>query len=215
MSNAERLGMIRLQDLSNPLTWRFNLATTWGITSQTITLDVPDLFDRPAESLEFGRRMWAGFIATAISSRCSLSFIELVRWKQTPLPLLGSGGGAAGKAGRSASTRENSGVAILHTDTGDQYSRNRLYIPNIPATWAVDGSLTDAGMANLYDWSSILFMGMARACLPGPLLWLTYYPDIDPFSPDNVRGVAFRPVEFIRICSYVDKAPDEVSLDWP
>lgn len=215
MPTPEQLKMIRLEDTQNPLTWRFNLSTPFGVTSQELTLDVPEIADNLAAAHALGRRIWTDLIASAITRRCTLDFQELVRWKISPLPNLGATGGPTGSSNLPATNKFNSGCLVLHTGHTDSFARRRFFLPAMPAVWVVDGSLTPQGMTNLYRFSSIALMSFANAIGGSPMRWLIAYPDVGPVDIGNLRGVAFRTVEYVRVCKYCDKAPDSVPINWP
>lgn len=215
MTEAADRNMIALEDLANPITYRYNLATSWGVSSQELTLDIPELAGLSAESIALGRRVWSDLIAVAISHVCQLSFLEMVRWKQGPAVILGATGAPAGASFLGGTAFENSGHLMLHTGFTDRFARRNLWVPNMVSTWQADGVLTDAGQRGLYGLAAVLSMGMGIVGIGGPIQWLIAYPDVVDATPANLRGVAFRRVEWIRVMTYCGKAPDEVPLDWP
>lgn len=215
MLNAQQLALIKLEDLSNPLTWRFNLSTPFGITSQELTLDVPAIGDDLAAALMLGARVWTDHIASAITASCSLDFIELVRWKISPLPVLGAAPARPFASHLPATGKFNSGLLVLHTGHKDSRARRRFFLPCMPRNWQTDNVLNDAGRKNLGDLSRILIMGLQVDVGGSPMRWLLPYPDSLEADIGNLRGVGFRDVRAVRVCDHCDKAPDTVPIDWP
>lgn len=207
--------MIALEDLICPLTVRYNLATSWGSSSQELTFDVPELDGQPEAQFAFVNRLWRSFIATALSRTCQLSFVELVRWRITPLAQLGASGGPVGAINLPAAALEETGVMTLHTGDTDRYARRQLYWPNMPKAWQQNRVLSDPGMNGLYAVSALLFMGMGGGLLTGPITWLLAFPRVVDQTPSNLFGVAFRKVQWVRIHSYCARGVDEVPLNWP
>lgn len=215
MPTASDLRLIDLDDLTNPLTFRYNMATSWGISSQELTCEVPELSNEIPPALAFGRRVWTDHIANAISRTAELSFIEMVKWKTTPLPFLGASGAPSGAVFGAGSARKDTATLVLHSGHADKFSRRKFFLPGSPAAWSVDGVLTQTGLDQLYALSAAMFMGMGAGLLGGPIVWLMAFPGAVDVTPANLRGVAFRRVEWVRIHSFTSEAPDEVPLDWP
>ena len=215
MPNAEQLAMIDLDVLTNPLSFRYNLSGPWGVSSMVFTFEVPELFDKLPETLVFGQRMWHDFIATAISHHWRADFMEIVRWKQTPLPVVWPVSDGAGRNGGRGSDRKDSGMIVLHSGHADGWGRYRLALPGLPQNWVNSNQLNDSGITELYKWAAILFMGTASIVGGSNIRWLLHYADVLPMRLDNLRGVAFRDIYSVRICSYCDEAPDSVPIDWP
>lgn len=163
----------------------------------------------------FGVRLWRDFIATAITRRVTVDVIEMVRWRYTPLPIVIPSAGFAGKSGLPTARVENTAQVVLHTWHADPRARNRFPLPGMPATWATNQQLNDSGMAEIYKWASILVMGLGVGVGGSPFRWLVAYPDAVESTLANLRGVAFRTVEGLRILSYCDKPPDSIPIDWP
>ena len=57
-----------------------------------------------------------------------------------------------------------------------------------------------------------LIMGLGVEGGVAPVDWLLPYPDTLAPTADNPRGVAFRRVRHIRVCSHVDKAPEVTGI---
>jgi hypothetical protein len=85
----------------------------------------------------------------------------------------------------------------------------------MPAAWVTGHMLNDAGFKNLYDWSAIFFMGTAAILGGFPMRWLLAYPDAVESTLANLRGVAFRDVQFVRTLQHTEPAPDSVPVNWP
>ena len=215
MPTAADLDMIALEDLGNPVTFRYNLTTSWGITSQEITLDIPQLDNLIPESFAYAARLWTGAIATAISHNCELSFTEMVRWKSFAFPLVGASGRPQGQRPGAGTERKLSGVISMHSGFTGKYAKRPLYLPNLPIAWQDGGVLSETGRNGLYGLAATLFMGLNEILYTSPTAWLLAFPRLVTATPSNVSGVAFRRVQWIRIHSYCDKAPDTVPIDWP
>lgn len=210
-----QLKMIGLDELTNPLTIRFNLSASWGRTSQEITIDAPDLIDQVPASLVWAYKLWDLCIANAISHSCTLDLIELVTWKTWPLPSVGAGGGRSGHLTLPPAHRDESACVMMLTGHGDKWGRRRLFLPDIPRFWQINGVLTEVGMREVYNSVAPLFMATMGPEFDWLYRWLIAYPDIVEPDPSNVRGVAFRRVSHLRVCAYTAKPPDTVPLDWP
>lgn len=215
MHSAAQLKMIDLEDVAFPITWRFNLSTSWGASSQEITMNVPGFTHDLPPAIALGVFMWRDIISTILTTRVVLDFVEVVRWKISPLPLLGAAGAPAGQIHAQRTSRENSGVLVLHTGHYDAAARRRFYVPNMPVSWVADRLMTDAGTKALYDFAAIMLGGSSFELPGAPLEWMIPYPDVIAPTLANLRGVAFRRVQYVRVCSFPDKAPDTVPIDWP
>lgn len=215
MPSASDLEMIDLDDTANPVTCRFNLSTSWGPSSQELTLDIPALDGKLPETALFFERVWAGCIANAIGRRVTLDFVEIVLWKSFPLGQVFAPIFPSGKRSGPYTSRNESGVLIMHTGHADRYARRKMFFPNMPSSFMHERVLTHTGMTALYDVAAIMYMGLNEPELFSPATWLLPYKGVVAVSPANISGVAFRRVHSVRCCSYCDDAPDEVPLDWP
>jgi hypothetical protein len=215
MPSASDLQMIDLDDTVNPVTCRFNLATSWGISSQELTFEIPELTDKIPETFAWFNGLWAGYIARTMNHNCMLSFLEIVRWKSFAFPLVGASGAPAGRRPGPGTARNASGVVMMHTGHQDRYARRKLFLPNLPVAWQNNRVLNGVGISAIYDMCAEIWMGAHEPELETPTMWLLPYPRVLAASPSNVAGVAFRRVHSLRICTYCDNAPDEVPLEWP
>lgn len=215
MPSAEDQGMIPLDQLSWPMTFRFHLSTEFGFTWQDLTLDIPDFRDHLEATTRFAPALWRDFVSSLTTASTLLEFTEVVEWKRSPLPQLLLALPVGGKNTSRPAKQEESGVIVLHTAHTDRWSRRRFYLPGMPRSWQDQRRLSEEGISNIYAGVAILQMGFLAPELPRPFSWYIAYPDMVERTPANLVGVAFRAVEWIRICSHTSKPPEGAGTDWP
>lgn len=215
MLNEAQQSMIKLDDLAYPITCRYNIGTDWGRTGLELTLDCGPLEGKLEETYSFFRLIFQRAIAFAMSARSVLLFGEIVRWRTSPLPLLAPIAGVSGSYTGPVTNRDNTPVMVLHSGHSDAAARQRLYYPHVPLGWVSDRQLNVEGRKQLYRAAAVQFMGLSGLIVGGPYRWLVAHPRVVESTPANLLGVAFREVQYVRVLSYCEKAPDTPSLDWP
>lgn len=215
MPSPDAVGMIPLEDLAYPITFRFHLSTAWGFTYQEMTLDIPELQDDLAAIDRFCHALWSVFIATAITASVELFLAEALQWKKGGLPLLMPTSFGNGKIHGTPADMKESGVIVLHTAGVDNNSRRRFYLPGMPKIWQDNRRLSQTGITQLYNWTSVFTMAFLAPELPRPFDWLIAYPRVFDFKPSNVWGVGFRYVERCRVCWHTSKPPEGAGTNYP
>lgn len=215
MPNAASLGMIELEDLVNPISFRFHCDGGQGTVAQELTVDAIGL-DPGLEVLSrFAVNLWMGSVALATHVSLFNRFTETVIWKAGPATLLLETGAMRGRIPGQAGTADAAGVLTFHTDHMDSFARRQLYLPNLPRAWRSNRVLSDTGQQGLYRLGAVFAMGCGFDEFSGsfPLL-IQYSRVVDP-SPSNILGVAFRRVHHVRVHNYCESAPDDDNLLWP
>lgn len=215
MPSAADIGMIDLDDLNNPITFRFNVGTHFGRSFQEVTVDTPGAPTTLEGLTLFAALLWSSSIANAINASAELLFTECVVWKAGPAALLLTTTGIAGNVHGSRGPDAEAGVMVMHTGDSDKYSRRPMYFSDFSASWRDDRVLTPVGLTGMYTTCAAMAMGLGVDLFGGPMSWLLHYARVIPFRPNNILGVAFRRVRYVRVLSYCDRPPDDVSLDWP
>lgn len=198
-----------------PITWRWHMRGPFGDTRQELTLDVPALYSSLEPSMKLGAGVWARAIAPAITHDVELIGWDTVMWRLAPAGLPMTTFGMYGGAPGPTAARDDSGCVILHTGHDDSLARRRMFYPGIPAGWVHDGLLTGSGMQNLQTVTRGAYIGMSGQWNGGPYRWLIAYPGLLTPTIDNGDGVAFRTVEYLRVCQHTEKAPLLSGEPWP
>jgi len=208
MTSVADLRMIKMWDLVWPMTIRYHISAPWGMSQITLSVDVPEFHDQPASSLLLGRELWDRSIASAMTRDVMLEIVETWTWRMGWGSFVAPQTNVRGGQIAPAAPRRDSGCLVLHTGHSDNYARRRLILPGIPRSWAHDGLLTDGARGALETMAQFMVMGMCGHLNGAPMIWLNHYPDVDKGDPTNPFGVAFRRVEFVRVCWHTDRAPD-------
>jgi len=210
------MSMLEIGDLNEPVSYRYEMQTPWGLVAQDISVDIRILIQHPGSIPAIGRQIWLGGIATAISRDVSLSALWYVRWRAAPLSFPGmttlfdrgrQGGTPAGKA--------HTAIVMMHTGHADNKAARGLYLPSTPLSWQSGGMLTSRGWDALLSWAQGFKMGLAGSELGGDIQHVIAYPGIVPATVDNLGGVLFRRVTHLKVLQYTDKAPDFQGGLWP
>jgi hypothetical protein len=198
-----------------PCTFRYHTETSWGRSQLEITVDAPALAGDIEHSMNLGHVLWSRAIAPAIVHGVSLLAWDTVMWQFQPSALPMVDGLSTGLLAGSPAAREDSAVAVLHSGHSDDLGRRRMILPGVPSTWVSGGLLTLGARDALEAWGEMMLMGLCRSLTGAPLQWLLTYPGLLPASSENVGGVAFRKVEYVRGCHHTRRAPDPTSAPWP
>lgn len=215
MPNAASLGMIELDDLENPISFRFHCGGGSGSVAQEITVNAIGLEPGLEILTRFAGYVWYGSVALATTTALSVIFTEAVVWKAGPATLLVPASGMAGRIPGPSGTEDSAGVLTLHTDHVDKYARRQLYVPNIPRAWRGNRVLSDTGQQGMYRLAAVMAMGFGLDQFSGPTPMLIHYTDVVERSPSNILGVAFRRVHHIRVHNYCEEPPPDDNLLWP
>lgn len=215
MTPEAKLEMLSLGELAWPVSWLFRIYTPWGQTTQQLHADVPQLVGEPEFSRKLGLRLWSASLAVASTSSCSLLTWETVCWKESPVPFAMVAQGATGLQPGPGTGRQHSAQLVLHTGHLDSYARRKIPLPSIPRAWTVDGAIAPAGWSPLLTVVEGLNIGLGSALATRPYRWLLAYPEAIPAHVGNGNGVAFREVKGVRLCQYLDRAPEPSEYPFP
>lgn len=215
MPTAHQLGMIAIDELTWPISYRFVTVGSQGWTQQDLHVDAPGLNNDHDHSLALGRLLWQGVVATATTANVQLAYAFMVAWHISPLAEPFAPIGARGLRLGRAAPRAHSPVLLLHSGHNDDDAARRVFLYGAPAEWQDGELLTDAGWDNLMPWAYGLAMGVLANFCGGEVQLLHAYPRRVDVVPENLGGVAFRRVSSLRVCQYVDKAPALSSELWP
>lgn len=178
-------------------------------------MDVPPLNGLHDESVAIASRLWAAIVAPATTINVSLVYSEVIVWKLAPLPELVGSPGYTGLHGGAAAPRDRCAVTVFHTGHPDDFAARRYFHFGMPATWRDGDLISSAGWDNVMAWAQAVAMATAAAFVGGTMQQLLMYPGVVDQTPENLLGVAFRRVSSLRVCHYLDKAPDLSLGLWP
>jgi len=198
-----------------PITCRWTMLLPWGLTSQTLTVNVPSLAGDIEASRIFGRYLWSLTMAPAISRLVELLTAEVVCWSATPLSSLDLGNGAVGQKFSGVSRRDDTPQVVLLTGSLDAFGRRRLFLPGAPPDWSEGGLLTKDGWEGTLSHARALWMGLQPIAPNVVSEWLVAYPRAVLPSPENPSGLGLRRIRGVRVCHHTDRAPDLSGAMWP
>jgi len=104
---------------------------------------------------------------------------------------------------------------VLQSGHADDYAGRRFFVPGTPVGWSADGLLTQRGWDSMLTLAYGWMMGASGYSCGGEIQLLHAYPWILTPEAGNLGGVAFRLIHYLRVCQYVDKAPEESRQLWP
>lgn len=215
MPTASDLELYPITDFHMPVSVRYVMHTPFGWTTSVFTFDIYDL---DSDLSKLGACLWAAWnavVAPATTVRTTLWYLEFVNWHTSPLAQLYVGLPQVGRFVERVGARDEQGVIILHDEKHDELSGRRFFTPGMPAAWAADGMLTDAGWDGLMNLINGWAMGLMGYFVGGSFsLFNVHVGVIDP-SLSNPAGAGLRLVHSLRACQYVDKAPDLTVGLWP
>lgn len=210
------LMMEGIDSFNEPVSYRYEVQTPFGLLIQYLSVDIKILIQHPESIPAIGISLWSSIIATAISRSCSLSLMWYVRWRAGPLALpAGMLFTPEGHQGGTPANKNHTAIVLLHTGHADGYAARRLYLPSTPLSWQADGMLTARGWDALMPIMQGASMGLSADVMGGDLQLLNAYPRVIPPTLENLAGVLFRRVTHLKVMQYTDKAPDYNSDVWP
>jgi len=215
MPTLSELKMIGIDDLTDPITYRFIGQGGRGWTSWEISVDAPGMLGTTEMETPLGPLLFQASIATAITSSIDLVYYDYIYHKRSPAVGLGAGGGARGIRSGTPAPRDKSGVLTFGTDHDDKYGRRRHYLYGMPYNWQDGNLLTDRGWDGCMGYAHLLAAGMHSRWIGGDFQHLIAYWNVLPASVPNVFGVAFRYVRSYNVFQYVEKAPELSETLWP
>jgi hypothetical protein len=209
MPSAHAIGMLEPSELNDPVTFRYEMRTGWGLFTFSLSFDIRIDLDDGAYYGTIGAAIWNAAIATAICRTVNLDLVWLYRWRGTgaPFPYVPAGINRGHRGGTPANKARSAHV-IMHTGHSDDLAARRLVLPQTPLSWQTDGMLNDGGWDALMEFAFGFKMGTAAFDIGGDLQHLIAYPGIVPVSIDNLSGTLLRPVTHLKVLQYTDKAPD-------
>lgn len=199
--------MIGLEELAWPITYTYFIATPWGETQQTLTVNVPQLEGQTEATKRLGQLLWGSFAATAAVGDVSMYLTWVTTWKAYGVPQPVAGVELRGNLIDLAAPQDETPQLVLLTGHDDDAGRRRLFLPGAPRSWVSGGFLTTAGWEALLPHAAGCLLGLAEPGLNSGLEWMIAYPNVLEASLTNLPGVAFRKVKHIRVCWHTDKAP--------
>lgn len=216
MPSLQPMSMMGLDELHDPVSFRYEMRTSFGLMNQDLSVDVKIDINDPSYYGKIGESLWNAAIATAISRDVSLDLLWWVRWRSGPLawphaPSFFS----RGRQGGTPAGKAHSAIVMMHTGHGDEAAVRRITLPSTPLSWQADGMLTDRGWDSLMAWAQGVKMGLAGDELGGDLQHIIAYPHIIPATIENLSGTLFRRVTHLKVLQYTDKAPDFNGGLWP
>lgn len=207
--------LIPLSALAWPISWRWHIQAPWGVYTQVLTVDAPELQDNPEKSRTLGKALYQGSVATATTRGTAPFFQETVCWKMSDLPMPDFLNVQQGTRFGPAAPRDRTAVIVMHTDHGDGRSRRRWFLGGMPADWQRDGLLTVEGAEELQTVARGMIVGLVAGDGPLPMRWLLAYPEAIPGDGLIPPQVAFRLVSHLRVCQYTERTPALSSDLWP
>lgn len=216
MPSAATLKMKEPGDYHDPVSFRYEMRTNWGLVAQELTVDVKIDVAKDEYIPAIGLSLWNATIATAISNSVYLDLMWYVRWRRSPLalpwpPSLLARGRQSGLPAGKAHTA----VVLQHTGHPDNYAARGIYLPNTPLSWQSEGMLTERGWDSLLTWAQGLKMGLPDGDGDADLRHLVMYNGAVTPSLENLGGVGFREVTHLKVMQFTDKAPDFTYGLWP
>src|SRR4029453_1869453 len=209
MPSAHALGMLEPEELNDPVPFRYEMRTPWGLFASHLSVDILIDLDDGSYYGTIASAIWNGAIATAICRTVNLDLVWLYKWKQTgaPFPFVPIGINR-GRLGGTPANKAHSAHVMMHTGHSDDYAARALVLPQTPLSWQTDSMLNDRGWDALMEFAFGLRMGLAGSELGGDLQHLIAYPNIVEPTVDNLSGTYLRRVTYLKVLQYVDKAPD-------
>lgn len=207
--------MLAISALQWPCSARYIMQTRFGYTEQTLSFDLIGLGTQPDKTPAVLWALWSLLVAPATVRSTQLAWIEWVAWKQTPLAMPYVGLFAEGRIFERTRSRDQQLVVVLHSGHPDDYAGRRFFLPGTPIGWSDGSMLTRTGFDNGMDMISAWAMGCMAYFCGGEVALLNAYPGVLPPELSNLAGVAFRRVSDLRLCQYVDKAPELSDQLWP
>lgn len=202
-------------NLNTPCSARYIVQTRFGWTEQTLSFDLLGMNSTPQYIPVALWSLWTLLVAPATVRSSSLVWMEWVYWKAAPLAQPYVGPFTTGRIVEQTRSRDEQLVLVLHSGHADEYAGRRFFLPGTPAGWSEDGVLTTRGYENGMDMVNAWAMAALAWYCGGTVSLIHAYPGLLPSVPENLAGVAFRLVSDIRLCQYVDKAPELSSSLWP
>lgn len=207
--------MIGIDDLSWPVSYRFNLQSGSGPMSWETTVDVPAFNGLHDETVALGLQLFNYTIATAICSSVVLLYYDYLIHKEGPAVSIAGGFGGGGRLFGTPAPRNKSGVLTFNTEHDDKNGRRRHYLYGMPFNWQDANGLTSRGWDGCMGYGHLLAMGLQAHSGAGNLQQLIAYWNVLPSTIGNVYGVAFRRVLSYNVFQHTDKAPDQFTPLWP
>lgn len=216
MPTIHQLGLSEPEDFTWPCSYRYNLATAFGYTQLELSVELGLLNGLVEKSVTYGQRLWNEAIAPAINFLTVPLWMDYVIWRSSPATGIAGGLMNSGQVGGRTSGRNDCAVLILHTGENDRYSTRRLFLAGTPRDCVSSRMLTNTGWDHVTRWAHALAMSIVSY---GPIAetgLLLMFPNVVDPTPENLLGVGFRRVNYIRVCQYTDKAPEQsTSVAWP
>jgi hypothetical protein len=202
-------------DYSRPISVRYVMITPFGWTQQDLSFDVPYLGLDPSKIGQVFWALWEFFVATATVRSTSLIYLMYVDHHGAPAPQLYAGLPLSGLQLGATGDRGHQAVVTLHSGEADDWAARRFFVPGMPRSWQADGLLTDTGWDGLMAWVQGVGLG-GLGQLTGSEFQLlhSYFGAVD-VTPENLLGVAFRTVRYLRLHHHVAKVPDLSLGIWP
>lgn len=212
---AAELQCIALDDVAWPVTWRWHTRGPWGDTTQEVTVNVPGLEGDIAGSMRLGGLLWERSVAAATTSEMQLREWDTVCWRFADAGLPSLDPPKIGRLAGTPAARKDTPVIVLHTDHLDTLAMRRFFVPGVPDRWIEDELVTRGAFHALEALGHVMTMGLQGHLTGGPMIWMIAYPQLIEPSIANHGGVAFRRVEYLRICHHTRPAPLPSVQPWP
>lgn len=210
--DAASLLMLPLEQFAWPVTYGYIVATPWGTTRQSLTVNVPQLEGMPDATRLLGRLLWGTVTAPAVIGDVKLTHVSVTFWKSLgvaiPMPIQELRGNLIGRA----SPREHTPQMVMLTGHADDDGKRRFFFPGAPRGWVKDGLLQKEGWEHLLPHAAGCMLGLQEPALSSGLEWLIAYPGVLESTLENFTGVAFRRVTHLRVCHHTDKAPEVTGI---
>jgi len=207
--------LVRLDQLTWPISWRFTISAPWGQYAQVITVEAPELFGEREKSQKLGELVYQSLVASATTFQTRCIYIETVVWRGGSFPWPSSPDQLRGDHFAASTARHDTGVLVLHTGHADGLARRRFYLGGMPSTWTSGRLLNVEGAERLQELARGMIVGLVTGSGHLPMRLLLAYPR--KLDLGGVFGpvVGFRFVEHIRVCQYTERAPDLSEELWP
>lgn len=215
MPSAAQLNMWALGQLNWPCSARYIVQTRFGWTEQTLSFDLLGMGSTPEKTPIALWALWTLLVAPATVRSSTLIWMEWIAWKQLPLAQPYVGPFTEGRLVERTRARDQQLVIVLHSGHTDDYAGRRFFLPGTPIGWSDGELLTQAGYEHGMDMVNAWAMAALAWYCGGTVSLIHAYPGILEPAEGNLGGVAFRLVSDLRLCQYVDKAPDLSSELWP
>lgn len=210
------LQMIGIDELNDPVSFRYEVRTPFGLVLQYMTVDIKILISDGGHYPAIGEALWNASIATAITRSARLDTFWWVRWKAAPLALPAAPGLLSrGRQDGTSASKGHTVQVMLHTGHSDDLAPQLLQLPSTPIAWQTDTMLNERGWSNLMTWAQGVKMGLAADDLGGDLQQLIAYPRIIEPTTENLSGTLFRKVTHIKVLQFTDTCPDFAGGLWP